>query len=214
MLMYQNRTDAGEKLAEQLKDYQGKDTVVVAIPRGGIVVAAPIVEKIGAALDLIIPRKVGTVTDPELAAGAITPDGTVIYNEQLLAGRQITAEDLKPIIDEEMAELKRRDQVYRRDLRCKEIPGKTVIVVDDGMATGFTVLAALHALKNKKPSRLILAVPVAAREAVDLVSKAVDQVVCPATPEPFFAVGQFYNDFGQTTDEEVISIIRRLDSNL
>ena len=211
MIIYQDRTDAGEKLAQELKAYHGKDTVVVAIPRGGIMVAAPIVKKLGAALDLIIPRKVGTANDPEVAAGAITPDGTIIYNEQLLFRRQITTADLKPIIGKEMAELKRRDQVYRKDLRSKELAGKTVIVVDDGMATGLTVLASLQAVKNKRPARLILAVPVATKEAVELVSTTVDHVICLVTPEPFFAVGQFYYNFGQTTDEEVTSIIRKLD---
>ncbi len=210
MTLYRDRKEAGEKLADALADYRDKHPLIAAIPRGGVVVAAPVVRRLNGEVDLITPRKVGAPYNPELAAAAVTADGTVIYNRELLQRHRLTEQDLKPRVEAEIKEIKRREKAYRTHVVNKEFNGRYVIVVDDGMATGLTVLAAVQSIKNSGPERLVLAVPVAAAEAVALLDGEVDEVVCPAVPEPFYAVGQFYHRFDQTTDKEVVAVLKSL----
>jgi len=172
------------------------------------VVAAPVARALNATLDVIIPRKLGAPYNPELAVGDVTQDGHVLWNEKLLEQLGLKEAKLRPSVEEALQEIRRRLLFYRGDSQLPVIQGKTVILVDDGIATGFTVKAALRSLARQKPLRLILAVPVAPREVVPELAAEVDEVVCLATPEPFRAVGQFYRDFDQTTDEEVCRLLK------
>jgi predicted phosphoribosyltransferase len=206
-MLFKNRLEAGEKLASMLGGL--KDNVLVlAIPRGGVVVAAPIARALKAPLDVIIPRKVGVPANPELAIGAVTQDGYVLWNEELKGRLRLKEADLRFAVEEALQEIRRRLLFYRGDSPPPIVRGKTVVLVDDGIATGFTVKAALRSIALQDPSLLILAVPVAPPEVIPEMAKEVDEVVCLATPEPFYAVGQFYQDFDQTTDAEVRSLLK------
>ncbi|MEW6662466.1 MAG: phosphoribosyltransferase [Bacillota bacterium] len=201
-MLFKDRREAGEKLAARLKGL-GDKVLVLAIPRGGVVVAAPVARVLNAPLDVIIPRKVGAPINPEVAIGAVTQDGYVLWNEELMGRLGLNEADMQPAVEETLQEIKRRLLFYRGDSPPPVIQGKTVILVDDGIATGFTVKAALRSIARQEPSWLILAVPVAPAEVIPEMAAEVDEVVCLASPEPFYAVGQFYEDFDQTTDKEV-----------
>ncbi|MHB1126786.1 MAG: phosphoribosyltransferase [Bacillota bacterium] len=206
MLPFKDREEAGNLLAKVLVTMNLTDPVVLSIPRGGTVVGQPIARALRAPLELIIPRKIGYPANQEMAVGAVTPDGTVLFDKSLLQRMGLKENDLMPVAEVEIRELQRRLKTYGRSENM-DIMGKTVILVDDGIATGFTVSAALKSIERQKPLRTILAIPVAPAETVAQMGEIVDEVVCLATPEPFYAVGQFYNDFSQTTDEEVINIL-------
>ena len=206
-MIFANRQDAGQKLAAKLLDYRDKQPVVLGIPRGGVVVAAEVARELDAPLDLIIPRKVGAPGNRELAVGAVAPDGTVIYDERALSMMGLRQTDLQDEVAHQIKEIERRTISYRGSREPLSLRGKTVIVVDDGIATGLTAKAALRSVRNQEPKFLILAVPVTTMEAAVELRKDIDELVCLLVPEVFYAVGQFYEDFSQTTDEEVTTLL-------
>ncbi|MEW8959545.1 hypothetical protein MHOCP_24910 [Moorella humiferrea] len=208
-MIFKNRGEAGRRLSQALEEYRGRRPLVLAVPRGGVVVAAPIVAALAGELDLIIPRKVGIPGNPELAAAAVMPDGTIIYNTKLMEALRIKPADLQRLIWREIDEIKRRMEVYRGGAVMPDISGRVVIVVDDGIATGLTMEAALRAVRKEKPGILVLAVPVAPPETAARLRGLVDDLICLAMPEPFYAVSQFYEDFGEVSDEEVKEIYSR-----
>lgn len=207
---YRDRQHAGEVLAEILLPYREKKPVVLAVPRGGIPVALPIVFALNCDFDLIIARKIADPRQPELAIGAVGEDGPVLLNNRLVRYFNLSPEDVETIKAEKNREIKSRLQAYRGKKPRVEIEGRTVIVVDDGVATGFTVTAALRSVKNRSPKELILAVPVAPPGTVAALSREADKVVCPLQPKNFAAVGQFYENFAQVSEGEVKDLLARL----
>ncbi len=206
-MFFLNRQDAGEKLSRVLQKYSGENTVVLGIPRGGVIVAAQVAKSLGAPLDVIIPRKIGAPHNPELAIGAVTPDGTVIEDEAMVQLLGISDKQIKILADQVLEEISRRAQTYRSGRPGMKLEGKTVIIVDDGIATGFTVQAALKSVRKMNPHRLVLAVPVVPADTARVLREMVDDLVCLQTPELFYAVGQFFIDFDQTSDQEVVKLL-------
>lgn len=206
-MIFSDRLDAGQKLAVSLKEYAGRDVLVLAIPRGGVVVAKPVAETLRAELDVIIPRKVGAPGNPELAVAAVAPDGMVIYNDQVLSALRLDKEDLAPAVARELAEIRRRTRVYRGEKGEPKVKGRIVIVIDDGLATGLTMEAALVSLRKREPQELVLAVPVAPPDTIKRLRPLVNEIVCLVTPEPFYAVGEFYYAFPQVEDGEVLTLL-------
>ena len=213
VFMFLDRVEAGQKLAEKLLKYKDMGPIVLAIPRGGVVVASEVASALSCRLDLVIPRKIGAPNNPELAVGALAKEGAVILNEELTKSLNISPDYLREEIEKQVIEIKRRRQKYLGDRSSLDLRGKTVILVDDGLATGYTSLAAIKAVREDKPEKIVLAVPVAPREAIERLKNEVDELICLETPELFFAVGQFYYDFSQTTDEQVAEILTRHHQN-
>lgn len=207
-MKFADRRDSGKRLAERLSRKSFVNPLILAIPRGGVVVAHPIARALNAELDLIIPRKIGAPHNPEVAVGAVAPDGTTIFNEELLNYLGLTKDSLQPVIDKEMKEIERQTKAYRGPAPPPSINGRTVILVDDGLATGYTAQAALIGLKGQKPERLILTIPVAPEDTLERLRPWVDEIVCLLVPADFRAVGQYYFSFPQTTDEEVLRLLR------
>jgi predicted phosphoribosyltransferase len=191
-----------------LRAYEGRpDILVLGLPRGGIPVAYEVARGLGAALDVFVVRKLGVPGQEELAMGAIASGGVRVVNADVVRALGISPAMLDRAAAEESRELERREASYRGDRAQPRIEGRTVILVDDGLATGSTMRAAVAALRQQRPARLIVAVPVAARTTCEELRREVDEVLCHATPEPFLAVGRFYDDFSQTTDEEVRELL-------
>jgi len=207
---YRDRREAGDKLSEKLREMRATNAVVLGIPRGGVVVAARVAEKLHLPLDIIIPRKIGAPFNPELAIGAVMQDGTVLLNESVVKHYSLRKEEISKLADQQIDEIKRRMIKYRGSDRYPNYAGKNIILVDDGIATGFTVRAAVKYIRNTfQPRQIILAVPVAPPDTMEMLSREVEKVACPLMPEIFYAVGQFYEKFEQTTDEEVISLLHK-----
>lgn len=206
--MFRDRVDAGRRLAARLAEEDLPGGLVLGIPRGGVVVAAVVAAELALPLDVIVPRKIGAPGNPELAVGAVTQDGTVIYNEQLLRRLGLKAGDLEGQVRQQIQEIERRTALYRGSGAPPALAGRTVILIDDGIATGYTVLAALRSLRRARPRRVILGVPVAPPETLERLKPEVDQLVCLEAPEDFYAVGQFYLHFDQNSDQEVIGLLR------
>lgn len=206
--MFQDRVQAGRRLAEALEDFRDREPVVIGIPRGGVIVAAEVAAVLGCEMDLVILRKIGAPGNPELALGATAGAGRVIWNEALVAQLDVSADYLKDAAGRENEEVERRRRRYLGDRAAIDVADRTVLLVDDGLATGYTALAAARAVKAAGPASLVLAVPVGPVGAVAQLRGEVDELVCLSTPEPFFAVGQFYAEFAQTTDEEVVAKMR------
>lgn len=210
-MLFQDRQDAGRQLAQRLvhlKDQQ-PSPLVLGLPRGGVVVAAEIARELHAPLDVLVVRKLGAPFQPELALGAVT-DGEqprYVLNSDLVSGLGVDDDYLRHEIAQQFEEVKRRQEFYRRGRAAGPIKGRTIIVVDDGIATGATVRAGIAALRQNQPARVILAVPVAPPETVETLKGDVDEVVCLQAPPNFTAVGRFYVNFEQTTDEEVIAAL-------
>ena len=208
--MFPDRQEAGRLLLEELRASDDEKSLVLALPRGGVLVAAEIAAGLGAELDVLIVRKLGAPGQPELAIGAIV-DGSrphAIFNDRLLGALHVTQDYIEHEIHAQTAEIQRRQETYRGGRANPVIQARRVIVVDDGIATGATVRAALQALRRQKPARLILAVPVAPREAISNLSAEADEIVCLETPDDFQAVGQFYGDFHAVEDDEVIDALQ------
>jgi putative phosphoribosyl transferase len=207
MTIFSDRKEAGKMLASKLTDYTQK-SIVLAIPRGGVVVGYEIAQKLKVSLDVIVPRKVGAPFNPELAIGAVTEDGTIILDKQLVEYLKVPESHIKEESERQRQEIKRRLKVYRGRLHFPSLKGLHVIVVDDGIATGATVKAALASIRKREPKSVVLAVPVAPPSTLRELEKDADVVICLATPEPFYAIGQFYKDFTQTSDEEVRKLLK------
>ncbi|ALA20507.1 MULTISPECIES: phosphoribosyltransferase [unclassified Chelatococcus] len=206
-----NRMEAGRRLAKALAGWRDEDPVVLALPRGGVPVAAEIAAAFAAPLDLVLVRKLGVPRQPELAMGAVV-DGAepiTVRNEDVIAGAQIAPADFEAVRARELAEIERRRRFYLGSRPPVRVEGRCAIVVDDGIATGATVRAALRAIRRRAPARLVLATPVAPRDVVADLSDEADAVVCLETPEPFWAVGAAYLDFDQVEDEAVIATLAR-----
>jgi predicted phosphoribosyltransferase len=211
MMAFDDRSDAGRRLAKALAEYRGRGAVVLALPRGGVPVAAEVAAALDAPLDLILVRKIGVPSQPELAMGAVV-DGAapiVVRNGEVIELSGVTADEFDATCASELAEIERRRKLYIGDRARAEIAGQVVIVVDDGIATGATTEAALQAIRKRKPKELVLAVPVAPPDAVEKLRPEVDALICLETPEPFGAIGYFYRDFRQVSDREVMAILKR-----
>ncbi|MER5636750.1 phosphoribosyltransferase family protein [Kitasatospora sp. NPDC002227] len=204
---YADRTEAGRRLAAALVHLRGADPVVVGLPRGGVPVAAEVARALGAPLDLCVIRKLGCPGQPELAMGAIGEGGARVLNEHVLSGAAVTERQLAEVERAERAELARRVERYRRGRPPVPLTGRTVVVVDDGLATGATARAACELVRARGAARVVLAVPVAPGDWQRTMAAAADELVCPLTPHRFWAIGQFYRDFGQTTDAEVLACL-------
>ena len=201
---FATRTDAGRELARLLGDFAGRDDVtVLGLPRGGVPVAAEVARELHAPLDVFIVRKLGLPGHPEYAMGAIATGGVRVLNEDVIRRFDVTDDVVAAAAAQEQLELERRDRLYRDGRPAPELRGRTVIVVDDGLATGATMRAAVEAVRAFEPHAVVVAVPVASRDACDELAGVADAIVCARTPDPFHAVGLWYEQFEQTSDEEV-----------
>lgn len=210
MKKFHDRRAAGKQLASRLAEYAGHaDVIVLGIPRGGVVVADEIARALRVPLDVMITRKLGAPGNPELAVGAVAGDGTVLVDRQMIADLHISERELEQERARQLGEIERRTEMYRGDKPPLNLVNKTVILIDDGIATGATVIAALRALRVKRPRRVVLAVPVAPGAVVPQLRAECSQLVLLASPEPFIAVGNFYENFAQVTDDEVLEILHR-----
>ncbi len=208
---FRDRSDAGKKLAQALSRRQGDDPVVLALPRGGVPVAAEVAAALRAPLDLVLVRKIGAPIYPELAMGAIVDGGApvIVRNDNIIAELGIDETEFKRACDRELAEITRRRRLYLGDRAPIDVKDRLAIVVDDGIATGATTKAALRAIRMRKPKRLLLAVPVAPTDSLRELGKEADEVICLEDYEYFGAVGAYYGDFRQISDEEVIDTLAR-----
>jgi putative phosphoribosyl transferase len=207
---FRNRSEAGRFLADRLRGYAGRDDVVVlALPRGGVPVGYEVAKALGAPLDVFVVRKVGVPGHEELALGAVAGGGMLVLDEDLVNRLGIGPDEIRRTVERELRELERREAAYRDGRSLPQLEDKTVILVDDGLATGSTMRAAALAVRNANPARIVVAVPVAAAETCDQFRDVVDEIVCGLTPRPFVAVGQWYEDFSQTSDEEVRALLAR-----
>jgi putative phosphoribosyl transferase len=208
--VFSDRSEAGRVLAEQLKHWAGRpDVIVLALPRGGVPVAYEVAHELHAPMDVFIVRKLGVPGHEELAMGAVATGGVRVLNDQVVYGLGIPDYVIDAVANWELQELGRRQRLYRGSRPPTDVGGKTVILVDDGLATGSTMLAAVQALRQQGPAKIVVAVPVASPDTCELLKAYVDETVCAATPEPFYAVGLWYRDFSQTTDEEVRELLER-----
>jgi putative phosphoribosyl transferase len=209
-VLFQDRSEAGRLLADRLRKYQDRpDVLVLALPRGGVPVAYEVAKALNVPLDVFIVRKLGVPGYEELAMGAIATGGIRVLNDELIRQLNIPKEFIDVVAAKEQQELERRERLYRGDRPAPDIHGKTVIVVDDGLATGSTMKVALSALRQQQPKQLIVAVPTAPPDTCDSLREVADEVICAVTPEPFLAVGRWYRRFDQTTDDEVRELIRQ-----
>lgn len=209
--MFKDRVDAGKQLADKLQKYSGADTIVFAIPRGGVVIGYEVAVALNAPLEVIIPRKIGAPGQPELAIGAIG-DGISVLDEQTIRYLDVSEKYIHEEIERQRREVERRWQFYRGDKPFPDISNKTVLLVDDGIATGYTTMAAARALRKKNPGKLVLAVPVAPPDSVQRLRPEVDELIVLETPDMFHAVSAWYEEFPQTSDEEVIALLQRAEA--
>lgn len=207
-MIFYDRHDAGKKLAEALLEYKNdKEAIVIALPRGGVVVGYEVAKLLKLPLDIVSPRKIGAPFNPELAIGAITETGEKILSDELIDSLGISHEHLEQVIAKEKKEALSRLQRFRKNRPPRNLTSKKVIIVDDGLATGATMRAAIKTVKAEKAKELIVAIPVAPQDTLAKIKKEVDKVICLSSPYTFFAVGQFYERFDQTSDEEVVSLL-------
>lgn len=215
MAPFRDRRDAGKKLAQKLSAYASRsDVVVLALPRGGVPVAYEVAHALNAPLDIFIVRKLGVPGRDELAFGAIASGGIRVLNGDVIRLLSIPEEVINFVAKRELEEMKRRENLYRGERRSPEILNHTVILIDDGLATGASMRAAVAGLRTLQPDRIVVAVPIAAPEACDALRTEVDEIVCAVTPEPFYGVGRWYEDFSQITDEEVRMLLQEANHQL
>jgi len=206
--MFQDRIDAGRRLSPLLKEYAGRDdAVILALPRGGVPVAFEISRALSAPLDIFMVRKLGLPGKEELAMGAIASGGVRILNEDVIESYRVSPAQIEGVSLRESREMERREQLYRGDRTPLDVRGRTIILVDDGLATGFTMRAAIRALRQKAPRQIVAAVPVAAPSSFEELDALADRGVCLFTPFDFYSVGQWYRDFSQTTDHQVHDLL-------
>ncbi len=207
---FRDRTHAGRALATQLTAYANRsDTLILGLPRGGVPVAYEVAQALNLPLDICLVRKLGVPGHKELAMGAIASDGVRVFNYDVLRGLDISDKTMDHVVTQELHELQRRDRVYRGNRPRPQIRDRIVIVVDDGMATGATMKAALRVLRSQQPKKIVVAVPIAPRSVYQELSAEGIQMVCLATPEPFYAIGLWYENFTQTTDKQVRTLLAR-----
>ncbi|MGV9417188.1 phosphoribosyltransferase [Streptomyces sp. NPDC003674] len=210
-MRFSDRAEAGRALARPLADLRDRgdlpDPVVLALPRGGIAVAVPVARALSAPLDVLLVRKIGAPHHEEFAVGALAAGDPPLFDAATLGHLGLSEERLAPVVERERRELARRERRYRGDRPPLELRGRTVIVVDDGLATGATARAALRHVRRREPARLVLAVPVGAPDSLDALAAEADTIVCPHRPAAFSAVGQFYDDFGQLSDADVLDAL-------
>jgi putative phosphoribosyl transferase len=207
---FRDRSEAGRLLAEKLSTYRNDPNVIVlALPRGGVPVGYEVARALGAPFDIFLVRKLGVPGYEELAMGAVASGGVRVLNDNVVQTLRIPEYVIDAVAKWELQELARRERVYRGDRPEPDVKGRTVILVDDGLATGSTMLAAIQALRQQQPARIVIAVPTAPPETCEEMRAQADDVVCAITPEPFYSVGLWYDDFSQTTDEEVRELLAR-----
>jgi predicted phosphoribosyltransferase len=210
MKIFHDRIEAGRELGRLLgRSGLTGELMVLGLPRGGVPVACEVAAALGSPVDVLVVRKLGAPFNPELAVGAIAFGGVVVYNDRLLAELGLDEESLEPLRVREQAELERRERAYRGARPQPDVAGKTVIIVDDGIATGATMHAAVLATRKLAPQRIIVAAPTSARDSVARLEEVADRVVVVATPEPYFGVGAWYAEFPQLTDQEVLDALER-----
>lgn len=208
-MRYADRHEAGQILADSLKEYaQRADVLILALPRGGVPVAYEIAKKLSLPMDIFVVRKIGMPGHAEFAIGAIASGGVVLFNEDIMRSYPLKKAAVDAVVQEEQEELIRREQVYRGNKAYPELRGKTILLVDDGIATGYSMRAAIASLKQKSPVALVIAVPVAAPSSCVALAARDVRVVCPLRPSNFSAVGLWYDDFTQTSDDEVIQLLQ------
>jgi putative phosphoribosyl transferase len=208
MRIFRDRTDAGAQLAARLAAYRDEDLLVLGIPNGGVLVAAEVARRLNAELDIVVARKLGAPLQPELAIGAVTADGGRYLNQTLVLEAGASDEFLRAVTAVEMAEAHRREERFRGDRPLPRVTGRTVIIVDDGLATGATMRAAVRSLRGRQPARLVVAVPVAPPETCAALRAEADDVIALYEPERFFAVGLHYEDFRATDERDVEQVLR------
>jgi putative phosphoribosyl transferase len=209
-MIFRTRTEAGRRLALLLREYENrKNVIVLGIPRGGVPVAFEVARTLKAPLDVLVLRKLGVPGHEELGFGAIASGGIRVLNPEIVEALRISPSDIEFVTDREAKEMKRRECAYRGRRPALDVEGRTVILVDDGIATGFGMRAAVQALREMNPTQIVVAVPVAPASACDHLRGEVDDLICLATPDPFYGVGQFYCDFSQVSDQEVSELLDR-----
>ncbi|MCF8465997.1 MAG: phosphoribosyltransferase [Sneathiella sp.] len=214
-MRYKNRKEAGKVLAEILADYVNRDDVFIfALPRGGVPIAAEIADALHLPLDVLLVRKLGVPGQEELAMGAISVGELCVLNEGIIAQLRLGEADIEKVLHREKAELDRRNQLYRDNRPMPDLSDKTVIIVDDGLATGATMRAAISALKKAYAGKIVVAVPVGATDTCAEIEHQVDEFICPSRPDPFRGVGAWYDDFTQVTDAEVIALLHQFGGRL
>ncbi len=206
--VYRDRADAGQRLADRLARFAGRSVVVLALPRGGVPVAEVIAKRLAAPLDVFVVRKVGAPGNPEYGLGAVAEGGTVLLDTERVRELGLEPSDLDGEVRRQLQEVEARVRRFRGDRPAPALEGSTVVVVDDGLATGVTARAAVRAIRIRRPRRLVLAVGVASSDAHDALAREVDELVCPCVPLRFFAVGEWYQDFSEVTDEQVVRILQ------
>jgi putative phosphoribosyl transferase len=210
MMRFKDRMHAGKLLAKQLEGYRhDPDAIVLALPRGGVPVGYAVAKELGVPLDVMLVRKLGVPGHEELAMGAVASGGQLVLAPDVVQTLGIPDQTIEAAARREMAEIERREQLFRPGLPPLQLQGRTVILVDDGLATGSTMLAAVHAARAQNPARVVVAVPVGAPDTCRKLTSEADEVICLSTPEPFYAVGLWYENFTQTTDEEVIQLLEK-----
>jgi len=210
MAFFKDRVDAGRKLAKKLLKYANRsDILILALPRGGVPVAFEVAKELNVKMDVFIVRKLGVPGNEELAMGAIASDNIIVLNEDVVRSFQISKQTIDAVAARELRELERREYIFRGKRPKLSISDSTVILIDDGLATGATMNAATAAVKTKNPTKIVIAVPTGAPDTCRSFEGKVDEVICVATPEPFYAVGAWYEDFSQTTDEEVCELLEK-----
>jgi putative phosphoribosyl transferase len=208
--LYRDRAEAGRALAEELGGYaQRPDVVVLGLPRGGVVVAFEVAKALHAPLDIFLVRKLGTPGHEELAAGAIASGGIMLLNDEVVWSMRLSESQIESIARREQDVLERRERLYRGHSSPATVAGKLVIVVDDGLATGATMRTAVAALRKLEPAQVIVAVPLAPQDTCDRLAHEADEVVCAMTPSPFYSIGEWYEDFAQTSDDEVVELLEK-----
>lgn len=213
-MLFKDRTAAGQVLAKELAAYANRsDVLILALPRGGVPVAFEVAKALNAPLDVFLVRKLGVPGQEELAMGALASGGVRVLNDEVVAGLGLSETIINKVAEKEQQELERRERLYRDDRPAPDLHGRTVILVDDGIATGATMRAALRALRQQQPARLVVGVPVSSPETCQEFQTEVDDIVCARTPRPFHSVGLWYDDFSQTTDDEVRDLLHRAANN-
>jgi len=212
--LFKDRTEAGQRLAAALTAYANRqDVLVFGLPRGGVPVAFEVAKALKAPLDVFLVRKLGVPSQEELAMGAIASGGVRVLNEEIVQALHLTEATIDRVAQKEQQELDRRERLYRDNRSAPDLHGRTVILVDDGLATGATMRAAIRALRQQQPARIVVGVPVSSSETCQEIGGEVDEIVCVETPRPFYSVGLWYNNFPQTTDQEVRDLLIKAENS-